>query len=355
MNKHITLFLVLVSSLLSAAAYASVGEYWEITVKMDMPGMPFAMPAQTVKVCQAKDKDIDPKKLNQNKDCQISNFKKSGNKISYNVSCDQNGDVMTGDAEYTVHADSAEGIMHLSGKSHGNDMKMTQTTSGKRVGGSCDPEAENKERSNKQEKMKADMEKMSHEQKEQQEAQCVSYTKDNQWINMAEIFFGNQPICPGRQTQLCDSLRKDAPKDATVYDALVTRDKQAGARLSVAKECKLNMAATTKSVCKTFTDKNYETLAKYCPADAKAFREAKRRKECEGREYTAVTPAEGIKKCMSGMESNDNSSSENTASASHKQNKTTPGEKPAAEKPVEDSSSNVINGATNLLKGHFGF
>jgi len=158
MNKYLAIFPVFVSCLLSAVAYASTGEYWDITSTMEMPGMPMAMPAQTFRVCQPTDHEIDPRKLNHNnKDCQITNLKISGHKITYSISCDHNGEVMAGNAEYIVHADTSEGTMHISGKSHGHDMTMTQTSSGKRVGGACDPEAEARDRVNKQEKMGRDI------------------------------------------------------------------------------------------------------------------------------------------------------------------------------------------------------
>ncbi len=43
-----------VIAVLSPWAVAAPGEYWEVTVKMEMPGMPFAMPATSTKICIAK-------------------------------------------------------------------------------------------------------------------------------------------------------------------------------------------------------------------------------------------------------------------------------------------------------------
>ena len=37
--------LTFLSSVLCPPVYAAPGEYWEVTTKMEMPGMPFAMPA----------------------------------------------------------------------------------------------------------------------------------------------------------------------------------------------------------------------------------------------------------------------------------------------------------------------
>lgn len=51
MKKTFIACLVFAVSAFPAIAFSATGEYWEITSKMEMPGMPFAMPAQTVKVC----------------------------------------------------------------------------------------------------------------------------------------------------------------------------------------------------------------------------------------------------------------------------------------------------------------
>ncbi len=71
--------------------------------------------------------------------------------------------------------------------------------------------------------------------------------------------------------------------------------------VSIAKECKLDMAAATKSICKTLNSDNYNQLSASCPAEAKVYRETQRRRDCEGRSYTAETRAADIKKCMSGV------------------------------------------------------
>ena len=41
-------------SAFSSLAFGAPGEYWEVITKMEMAGMPFAMPGQTMKVCIAK-------------------------------------------------------------------------------------------------------------------------------------------------------------------------------------------------------------------------------------------------------------------------------------------------------------
>jgi len=61
-------------------------DMWEITSKMEMPGMPMAMPAQTIRQCvakNAKDDDYIPKRDN----CKVTDSKRVGNKVNYQMVC----------------------------------------------------------------------------------------------------------------------------------------------------------------------------------------------------------------------------------------------------------------------------
>ena len=61
-------------------------DLWEITTKMEMPGMPMAMPAQTQRLCVAKggkDDDYIPKR----EGCRVQDSKRVGNKVSYRMVC----------------------------------------------------------------------------------------------------------------------------------------------------------------------------------------------------------------------------------------------------------------------------
>jgi hypothetical protein len=60
---------------------------WEISVSMEMPGMPFKMPPTVTQQCvsqqEAAEKGVPP----QGKDCTVSDMKRSGKKISWKVTC----------------------------------------------------------------------------------------------------------------------------------------------------------------------------------------------------------------------------------------------------------------------------
>ncbi len=328
MNKHFTALLAVMTSLSSVTALAATGEYWEVTSKMEMPGMPFAMPGNTQKVCIAKGGENDPRKTSGDKDCQMTDIKTVGNKTSWKARCNHDGEVMTGSGEQTTNANGYEGKIQFSGKSGGHDMNMKMAFSGKRLGGSCDTEEMVK-------KVKA------------QSCDKSSYRGTADWISGADIILTKDSLCADQRKQLCDMVQQDAPKDPQAYNALLMHDRK-GAQVSVAKECHLDMAATTKSICKTLGEKNYNELAKHCPAEAKKYREVQRRKECEGRSYTAETRAADMKKCLSGKS---DATEENADDSTSSEAPTT---RKSGKSEEKSTTTEVLEGAKKL-KGMFGF
>jgi len=307
-----------------SAAYGAPGEWWEVTSKMEMPGMPFAMPATTTKVCIAKGAVSDPHQSMQDKECKMTDIKTSGNKTSWKMRCVRDGEVMNGTGDITSTADSYDGTMHVSGKSGGKPMNMSTTYRGKRIGPACDSSQPGPE--------------MAAAQKQIAQSCETARRSSRDLINMADIFLAKDSMCPGKSKAICDAAHKDAGRDAEVYSALATREQhlQPGST-SIVKACGLNMAATTQSICKTLNGKNYRTLAPHCPAEAKAHRAAARKKECEGH-----TAREDLSRCLSGADSKEESGGD-------EDREKTSG-KPSSNNPADT----VIDGAKKL-KGLLGF
>jgi hypothetical protein len=283
----------MLTGLMSVAAWAAPGEYWEVTNTMEMPGMPFAMPATTTKVCISKGSENNPEKTSGDKSCKMTDVKTVGNKTTWKARCDRDGEIMTGIGEQTTSPNGYKGKMQFSGKSRGQDMNMTMAFSGKRVGGSCDSEEQIK-------KAKAQVCDTSH------------YSNTAEWISGANLILQPGAACADQRKQFCDAVKKDAPIDAQTYSALSMHEQHMLGGVSIVKECKMDMAATTKSVCKTLSEKNYSQLSAHCPAEAKIYRETVRRKECEGRSYSAKMTADEMKRCMSGSDSTEEGSSNET-------------------------------------------
>lgn len=111
------------------AAGAMKPGMYDYTVKMEMPGMPFAMPPQNFQSC-VKQEDVDKGKQYQtqrDQDCQVSNLKQSAGKASFDIACK---DGTTGHADYTFGDASMTGktVMTREGT------PMTMNMSAKRVG-----------------------------------------------------------------------------------------------------------------------------------------------------------------------------------------------------------------------------
>jgi hypothetical protein len=113
------------------------------------------------------------------------------------------------------------------------------------------------------------------------------------------------------------------------------------------------MAATTKSICKTINAKNYAQLSGYCPAEAKVYRETVRRKECEGRSYTAATRDEDMRNCMNNI-SSDDSGTDNASPTRRKSGRNQEPES-SAESNGSSTTSNELLNSVKKYKGLLGF
>lgn len=116
---------------------ASAGELWEVTVKMEMEGMPMALPPMTQRICiapQAGDEAFVPK----NDECRVADMSRSGNTQRYRMVC-TGKDPMTAEGEITRGKDSYQGRMRMTGKVDGQAMNMTHTFSGRKVGPCSNP------------------------------------------------------------------------------------------------------------------------------------------------------------------------------------------------------------------------
>jgi hypothetical protein len=115
--------------LLGSASVMAAGsdELWELTTKMDMPGM--SMPSVTHTSCLPKGAAYKPDRNQQQKNCEMTDIKVSGNKTSWKIHC-SGKDAMDGVGEMTRTADTMKGTMKMSMMNG----QMTQVISGKRVG-----------------------------------------------------------------------------------------------------------------------------------------------------------------------------------------------------------------------------
>lgn len=343
MNKLVFSVVVALSGFFLVSAHAAPGEYWEITTKMEMQGMPFAMSATTVKVCMPPGGEKDPQRTqDKNSNCEMTDVKTSGNKVSYKGKCVEKEGTMYMEGESTHERDSYRGSTRMTGKSEGHDVDMKMSYSGKRIGGSCDPEEMVKKAQAYEKEAKGQMDKL-----------CDTSGFDAvKWVASAHLFIEPKPACPGKKEALCQAVRNDAPHNVQAFELLAQQERSKGVP-SVAKACNANLESMKKTLCKenarrgplSFLDAN-------CPAEAKVYRElARKREDCAGRGYTS---GEKMKECMGGTlaaEEADSNSASDAGKARAEAGK--PDDKPASitGNPTADT---VLEGAKKL-KGLFKF
>jgi hypothetical protein len=265
MRKHAAASLVLAMGFFSTVALAAPGEYWEITNKMEMQGM--SMPGMTHKVCMAKGSEKDPRSSS-DKDCEMTDMKTSGNKSSWKMRCNKDGEVMTGSGEMTYAADRTEGTMQFSSAKTGS---MTMNFINKRVGGACDTD----------------------EMKKKFDAQVNAANK-----NMEQEY-----------AKACEPMKRKLGHDVGGYFML--KDPSS----PWPKNCGLDMAVAKKTLCKSVDISNSDfveqvpgdghsaytsPLQSECPREMKSYMEASRKRLCEGRSFTGK-PKVSVADCLKGV------------------------------------------------------
>ena len=102
---------------------------WEITTSMEMPGMPFQPPPQTVRHCYTA-QEVKEQPVPKDNNCKVTDLKSSAGKVNWKVEC--KGEMAgKGEGQITYQGDSAyEGWT----KMQTQGMNMTMKYKAKRVG-----------------------------------------------------------------------------------------------------------------------------------------------------------------------------------------------------------------------------
>jgi hypothetical protein len=248
------------------AAAQGKDEQWDITMKMEMAGMPMAMPARTQRVCvekSAKDESYVPKQ----DDCKTVEAKRTGNKFNYKMVCEGKFQG-TSTGEMTFAEGAYDGRMHMVGKMDGQPVDMTQTFSGKRVG-DCTSTA------------KADA-KAATDRANQGLAESCKVGMDNlSW----QMFMEPKAACAAQKAEFCGavSTKARAMAEPSEYQASIRKYADLPNTMS---KCGENLPAVTRTACaRGVQTKNWTFVgAGYCDDDVRTIGDA----NCRGRSFTAV-------------------------------------------------------------------
>lgn len=129
--------LVLVPATLFAVPAKMQEGQWEITVKVEMEGVPFPMPPMTHTQCITKEDQKDMKKAlpsttTKKDECEVKDHRQEGNKVVWRVQC-KDGTSGTGEMVLKTASYAGTMTMETENKEHGAT-KIVQHITGKRVG-----------------------------------------------------------------------------------------------------------------------------------------------------------------------------------------------------------------------------
>jgi hypothetical protein len=111
------------------------GKY-QITSETEMPGMPMKIPPQTFVQCVTKEDPVPVVQQGQN-GCAMKSQQVKGNRVSWEMECNQQGQVTTGTGEVTYSGTSFNGVFKVTIAAPTGNMTMTTKTRGERIG-ACD-------------------------------------------------------------------------------------------------------------------------------------------------------------------------------------------------------------------------
>lgn len=249
-------------------AGAGPDELWDVTMKMEMPGMPMAMPAQVHQVCLKKNRKADDT-IPRQENCTVTDSKTVGNKVIFTMDC-AGREPMTVNGEVSSTPTSYEGKMRMKPKRKGEDMEVTQTFSGRKVG-ACTDQTEH----------------VIAGARAQGDAAIARTCAEGLDRLNAPMFFGQGAMCASQQKQFCDKvggvardLREPAAHRAAVARSNVETVKQA------LQSCRHDYAAATAVACgKAAQTKDWAFLGTgWCDPEVRTAGPT----HCRGRDYYLV-------------------------------------------------------------------
>ena len=134
LRKLLVISVVLLTSLSTSIAGSGPNMQegkWEVTTRMEMPGMSTSMPAVTSTQCLTK-KDFVPQGSQQGQECNITQTKVDGNTVTWTVKCSGQGGELTGTGRMTYSGSSFKGTIEMTMTQP--NMKMISHINGHRIG-----------------------------------------------------------------------------------------------------------------------------------------------------------------------------------------------------------------------------
>jgi hypothetical protein len=268
LTVSMALLLTLVA-LPGAGAAQGPDELWEISAKMEMAGLPMAMPSQTNQVCRPAGKTQDEEMVPKNQDCRMTDMRRSGSRTTFTMVC-EGKDKLTGTGDIVTDPSGYRGTMRLRGTMDGQPVDMTQNFSGRRIG-TCTYEDPKK----KQDALMAQ--------------QCVqALDRMNSYA-----FTMEQSPCKAQKPEFCARVAKLAQEmqEPPTYRATLQKRSDWPQMMQA---CGQDTTPVTGAACqRAIGGKDYTFLGDFCEPDARALAA----QHCTGRDYTALMSSEYAPLC----------------------------------------------------------
>jgi hypothetical protein len=133
------MFLATLSTALPALAAPNLEEgNYEVTMKMEMEGMPFAMPPVKHNQCMTK-KELVPDTSQKGQDCVVKDQKIVGDTLNWKVECNGKDGKTEGEGKITYAGKTYDGLMKMKMTQKGETMNMKMAFQGKHTGACKSP------------------------------------------------------------------------------------------------------------------------------------------------------------------------------------------------------------------------
>lgn len=133
MNKKVFILLFVISTVLISCTVQTGPNMkegkWEVTIRMEVPGMPVQIAPQTYTQCLTK-KEAIPRGQTPDQNCKITKQDITGDAVSWRMECQTSEGPAVSDGRLTYKGDTFAGIITMKHKG----MEVTQRLSGKWIG-----------------------------------------------------------------------------------------------------------------------------------------------------------------------------------------------------------------------------
>jgi hypothetical protein len=118
-----------------AAAQPDIQEgEWEITTRIEMPGLPFALPPMKSSTCLTKESMVPPPEK-KGQECTMKEMQSKGNEVAWKMECKESTSTMHGSGRIIYTNDSFSGTIELNMQDAGGKTQpMNQQLNGRHVG-----------------------------------------------------------------------------------------------------------------------------------------------------------------------------------------------------------------------------